>query len=468
MFLRLLQEPASINDSLSKLLPREQQVRMKPRVNLQILGNTTTGDLEAAQGLPAELGASKEIGVLAGLKSINLQENKPDVSKEGSRETDNHEVAASRHERVARYQVDDFERDSMRIGPTRVQSSLDSSQVLVEWKYYSSSHPLRFEQILRLASLVVLLGKHEVHKRFHIPHCKGLVHDENNHRIGIIYDITMIGNTSKPECSDLQTLIRKTVVPPPLGQRFLIAKQLSMAVHYLQSVHWLHKSLRSDNVVYFVNPNVASQDQRPGLKDIKEPNGGALKKVPSQEISPARNASLDRPQNGLQAQEFPSYPPPLPPFYVLGLDFSRPDHPAELSETLSISTAGHRSKTENIELYSHPESLLKDATGKHPRFRPHFDVYSLGLVLLEIGLWKTVRSLKKEAMSEHVDFRTKVRTDDCDKLRSKMGECYWRATQRCLDNDFDLSGIPKDTEEGMMLQLAFEIQVVSELEKCNA
>ena len=30
-----------------------------------------------------------------------------------------------------------------------------------------------------------------------------------------------------------------------------------------------------------------------------------------------------------------------------------------------------------------------------------------------------------------------------------MGECYWRATQRCLNNDFDLGDIPEGTEEGV-------------------
>ena len=467
VFLRLLQELASVNDSLSKLLPKEQQNQMKRRVNLQVLGNSSAGNLEIAQGVLADSGTSKEIGALAGLKSINLQENESDVDKTNLSTNGNYEVVAPTHGRVAQYQVDDFERDSMRIGPTRVQSSLENCQVLVEWKYYSSSHPLRLEQILRLASLVVLLGKDEVHKRFHIPHCRGLVHDENNHRIGIIYDVTVIESISKPACGDLQTLIRKTVAPP-LGQRFAIAKQLSIAVHYLQSIHWLHKSLRSDNVVYFNHPNLVSQEPKPALKGIKELKSDTSKQGPSQEAPPGSNKNLNGLQNGVEAQPALSYPPPLPSFYVLGLDFSRPDHPAELSETLSISTAGHRSKTENIELYSHPESLQRDASGKHPRFRPQFDIYSLGLILLEIGLWRTVRALRQEAVNEQVDFGTAVQTDYCDKLRSKMGEYYWRATQRCLNNEFDFSDIPEGTEEGVMLQLAFERQVVSELEKCNA
>ena len=49
-----------------------------------------------------------------------------------------------------------------------------------------------------------------------------------------------------------------------------------------------------------------------------------------------------------------------------------------------------------------------------------------------------------------------------------MGERYWRATWRCLNNVFDSSDTPESTDEALVLQLAFEQQVVTELEKCIA
>jgi hypothetical protein len=89
------------------------------------------------------------------------------------------------------------------------------------------------------------------------------------------------------------------------------------------------------------------------------------------------------------------------------------------------------------------------------------------LILLEIGLWRTLDSIRHGCKSDD-EFRLRVRTDYCDRLQGKMGLIYWRAVQRCLHNDFDLA------EEGLLgkddysLQIEFEKHVVFELEKCFA
>jgi hypothetical protein len=49
-----------------------------------------------------------------------------------------------------------------------------------------------------------------------------------------------------------------------------------------------------------------------------------------------------------------------------------------------------------------------------------------------------------------------------------MGALYWRATKRCLTNDFDFDESQDAVEDGVKKQFAFEKQVVSELEKCVA
>jgi hypothetical protein len=47
-----------------------------------------------------------------------------------------------------------------------------------------------------------------------------------------------------------------------------------------------------------------------------------------------------------------------------------------------------------------------------------------------------------------------------------MGLVYWRAVQRCLNDDFDVA---EDGETGdYPLQVGFEKHVVCELEKCFA
>jgi len=63
-----------------------------------------------------------------------------------------------------------------------------------------------------------------------------------------------------------------------------------------------------------------------------------------------------------------------------------------------------------------------DLTTKQ-QYRPEYDIYSFGLVLLEIGLWRTIDTIWKQSPSDAA-FRVLVRTEYCDRLLGKMGEVY--------------------------------------------
>ncbi|KAL9589524.1 MAG: hypothetical protein Q9203_001678 [Teloschistes exilis] len=60
--------------------------------------------------------------------------------------------------------------------------------------------------------------------------------------------------------------------------------------------------------------------------------------------------------------------------------------------------------------YCHPEYLKQTKQTKQVRYQPRFDWYSLGLVLLEIGLWRILGSMKRatklglppEELREHI------------------------------------------------------------------
>lgn len=157
----------------------------------------------------------------------------------------------------------------------------------------------------------------------------------------------------------------------------------------------------------------------------------------------------------------------LPKFFLVGWDLSRPDHPSELSETLSISTVGYQNSLEATLMYSHPDIQAGIGTGKRPRYRPQYDIYSLGLVLLEIGLWRTLGDLRRLCRHDS-DFRLQLRTEFCDKLLYRMGEVYWKVVQRCLNNDFGSQPNTEADDGYFSLQVAFERHVVCELERCFA
>ncbi|KAH8588300.1 hypothetical protein B0O99DRAFT_639478 [Bisporella sp. PMI_857] len=118
-------------------------------------------------------------------------------------------------------------------------------------------------------------------------------------------------------------------------------------------------------------------------------------------------------------------------------------------------------------MYSHPDVWLGTGPSKRTPYRPQFDIYSMGLVLLEIGLWRTIDKMWFKCKDD-TEFRLRVKTEYCDKLQSRMGLIYWRAVQRCLINDFDIGDKVLSGRTDFHLQVSFEKHVVSELERCCA
>ena len=78
-------------------------------------------------------------------------------------------------------------------------------------------------------------------------------------------------------------------------------------------------------------------------------------------------------------------------------------------------------------LYRHPESTI----GKRSNFKQAYDIYSLGLVLLEIGLWMPLHKMFKTKYSS-LRFRHKLRTTYAHKLAGKCGSAYMKVVDYCL------------------------------------
>lgn len=437
-----------INDSLMELLQSDLQNQVGRRTTLAVLDNNDHHTLSLAQSLPE---GSDDLKALASMKQWQVREQR-EMSEDASGSQTSTTLDDDRtNSRVHTYPVQDFKRGTLGIGDSRSFSSLEGQSVVVEWKYHNNDHPFRFEQLMRLAGLVTLLNRNNLYKKFLALPCKGLVNDNDNSRIGIVFAIS---EPSPIVARTLQALVHSTLnAPPPVGDRFSLAKNLTLSLHHLLSVRWLHKSIRSGNIIYFQPQGVTKIADHP-KRSITDPSETDIVDETVKSAS-ATNRPLAK------------APGPLPRFSLLGWDLSRPDHPSELSETLSISTSGFQTKRETIHMYSHPDVLYTTASGKHARYRAQYDIYSMGLVLLEIGLWRTLDTIRPGCKDDD-EFRRRLRTEYCDKLQSRMGLLYWRAVQRCLNNDFNLEKKTLEDEEDSSLQVAFEKHVVSELERCFA
>jgi Prion-inhibition and propagation/Protein kinase domain len=204
----------------------------------------------------------------------------------------------------------------------------EKTPVWIEWKYYEpvlhTGHPDPYTQ-LRISKLSVLLSNSQKPTQFHTPSCIGYFNDAPNYRFGLVFR-RPIGASSAAIPSSLFDLIISNE-KPSLSVRVHLAHTLATALQYLHSTDWLHKAIRSQNVVFFTNP---------GDTDISSP-------------------------------------------YLCGFGLSRPAQNTEMTE-----------QPDSIPLYNlyrHPLAHSSIVIDSKSGFKKAFDVYSLGIVLLELALW---------------------------------------------------------------------------------
>ena len=332
----------------------------------------------------------------------------------------------------------------------RLSAVYKSTPVIVEWKYYSTRLSQKRLVALkrRVSMLAQQLQRSSQTAGFHTMGCLGYFDNSEMYRIGMAFEYPCSKITMKP-ISLKERIIqdRRNKINRDLASRYTIAKALVMAIYRLHSVGWLHKSFRSENVMFFEQ---TGQD----------------------------NFSLADP-------------------FVCGFDFSRQDSPSEMTEDIP-SVLSDRYMDREQSLYRHPdldiqayslafghespeESRAKEAEADEAaskfRYRKLYDVYSLGIILLEIGLWYPVKHLcnVKDSLESN---RKILKTQVLAELRYRMGSIYHDVVKRCLDGDvghaYIQSAVVAQCSDPEALALrdtriwlaGFDKYIVSELERC--
>lgn len=281
-------------------------------------------------------------------------------------------------------------------------------KVVLEWKEYGRNIRTRDESILsiNLYRLAACLGASS--ESFHTLSLLGYVRDAEprlgNPRVGLLYKYpSVMGDLTEP--LSLLHRIRphnaaRTTEPPPLGSRFELAQKLATAVYHLLASSWLHKGIRSHNILFF------------------------------------QKTSLDHP-------------------YIVGFDHSRPDDPKEASMRFDA--------TLEFDRYRHPEYLHNESQ----RYRKRYDIYALGVVLMEIGFWITAedmdRNMRRQLRGSNITvetFAVTLKRSYIKDLASRVGNIYMEAVRACMD----YADHVQETE----LQTWFSEKVLSPLETCKA
>ena len=242
-----------------------------------------------------------------------------------------------------------FEADGYDSG--RQLGKLGDKHVWLEWQDLdldSASRTMYFEALeSRIADLAGLLADPEKPPEFSSPSCLGYAVEEDRQqpKLALIFARPAETKDGYPEPVSLREMIRRQI-SVSLNARFELARTLAASVLYLHAVNWLHKGIRSDNVLF----------------------------------QPAEDRSIKM------------YEPVL-----TGYEHARPALPDEFSLPNS-SSAAH-------DLYRHPDLLSPSPA----RTMKTHDIYSLGLVLAEIALWRPIEDVvgveARKSKARHVRFK---------------------------------------------------------------
>lgn len=334
-------------------------------------------------------------------------------------------------------------RPPMDLQPLRYSSvfrSKSQPNVLVEFRYYDKSSLMNDnmkETELNVYGMVRML-KSADSRLMSILKCSGvyLSFSESDPRFELQYSMPSDLNDPR-SLRDLLT-DRSNYKLHPLNHRFRLAKHLATSIVYMHSGQFVHKNIKPENILMMTSANGQIEEQFPYVL---------------------------------------GWP------FLVGFDRCRP--------ASVLSGRYGEGKMEEC-LYQHP---TRWGVVAEEAFTMLHDIYSLGVVLLEIGLWQSlvewnedtkgyvfapfltdivVGSMNKDGITSRADHRSKMVKERLVQIAKiwlppSMGDTYTAVVIACLEvleggmvklNDFD-----KPNDE--MVGTAYIKYVVSKLENLN-
>ncbi|KAH0559318.1 hypothetical protein GP486_004166 [Trichoglossum hirsutum] len=252
-------------------------------------------------------------------------------------------------------------------------------RVLIEWKSINPELSGYVAAVIlqRVDDIARLLRQEGKPAEMRTLSCLGYVVETQNReaRYGFIYEMPRGEGPWS-----LAQLISSSHSAPTVEERVQLAATLAKALLLLHLSFWLHKSIRSANILFF---------------------------------SPTTTP-----------------PTTLTEPYLAGFEFSRSDDADPVTEIPGAVA--------EFNLYRHPECQglpvepvgSKDrASAKRPSFCRRFDIYSLGIVMLEIGLWRSAGEVKRDAVGS-----AGYGADTPDRFREWLLEEGVKEAERATDN----------------------------------
>ena len=296
--------------------------------------------------------------------------------------------------------------------------------IWVEWKRYTieRTEPNINVEVIPLATMscmeeLVSILSIKKPRDFCTPHCLGYFDDRGNNRdnparFGLVFE-----KPSYAQSSDQAVTLRQLLdneEKPSLTVRVELALTIASCLLYIHAVNWLHKAIRSDNILYF---------RKNGVLDFADPT-------------------------------------------ISGFDYARPARSGQ-------KTSGSDDIVE-WEIYRHPS--YQGEYPNRPKAKKTFDIYSMGIVLLEIARWQNIETImsiqnpEKMSLTVTKDIQTRLLKTEprhMQTLKADMGQRYHDVVEKCIQGAAGFAIDEKDEETspitGVRLQQRFMDDVVGVL-----
>jgi len=252
-----------------------------------------------------------------------------------------------------------FKLDVIQPFETRQQGYFEDRPVLLEWRAIKEYEWKKAES--RANKFSYLLQEMALDPSFHSLLCQGFVKDVQSGRYGYVFNLSLArspdavtqtqGNhrrTGLPTLRTLHDMLEMPSLRPSLNLRVYHAIVLLETIQQLHTAGWLHKELRSENVL-FVGQVGKSQSDRELLRSS---------------------------------------------MYIGGYAYARAEEPYDSTDQLQADT--------EADLYRHPSSLLGPLRQSYCK---SFDIFSIGCILLELGMWSRMYAILENATSPPVAAR---------------------------------------------------------------
>lgn len=402
MLLRVTDEVTQLH-----LLVRALNITQNPieRSNYRELGNEESADEHGTEGTVASLARFKAEALL--------------VDQDMSQQV------------PTRIELESIELENADSNTSRSLGRYAGHYIWLEWREQveDAQYSPKTQQIVgrRVKQLATLLSNEHKSSLFNAPSCLGYTYDDRdeNRRHALVYKVEIPPDSRYLGLCTLRDMIGTHPIPS-LAKRFALASALADSLFYLHAVSWLHKGIRSDNVLFIRHQSKAASLQ-------------GHNSAPADTRSPI----------------------------LSGFDYSRPD--------LIDEQSFRNTRTPSHDLYCHPD-LLQFRT---KRSRKCHDMYSTGLVLIEIALWRPIEDIvgievRRSRLLEVAQTVAKL-NEEGNALRSELvarvGDRYTEVVRSCIsgvNQDRTAAGSQEDDPEiAGEIQESFFEAIVQKLQRLS-